>query len=154
MYDIINNVNTALNNFIWGVPAMVCILGVGLYLTVGSGFIQIRKFGYAMKQTLGKVFGKHDSAAGSHTFTPLFSAKKRRKIFFHVMPRFDALFPFVIPRFSSFPSSLVLTQSKRQGISSFFLSPVIPPFLQSKNGQGIFDSPQKKLLHCCKSLKW
>ena len=68
MYDIINNVNTALNNFIWGVPAMVCILGVGLYLTVGSGFIQIRKFGYAMKQTLGKVFGKHDSAAG--TITP------------------------------------------------------------------------------------
>ncbi|MBQ2997295.1 MAG: sodium:alanine symporter family protein [Oscillibacter sp.] len=67
MYDIINNVNTALNNFIWGVPAMVCILGVGLYLTVGSGFIQIRKFGYAMKQTLGKVFGKHDSAAGSIT---------------------------------------------------------------------------------------
>ena len=68
MYEIVNNVNTALNNFIWGVPAMICILGVGLYLTVGSGFIQIRKFGYAMKQTLGKVFGKHDSAAG--TITP------------------------------------------------------------------------------------
>lgn len=49
MYEIINSVNTALNNFIWGVPAMVCILGVGLYLTVGSGFIQVRKFGYAMK---------------------------------------------------------------------------------------------------------
>ena len=67
MYEIINSVNTALNNFIWGVPAMVCILGVGLYLTVGSGFIQVRKFGYAMKQTIGKVFSKKASADGSIT---------------------------------------------------------------------------------------
>ena len=67
MYEIINSVNTALNNFIWGVPAMVCILGVGLYLTVGSGFIQVRKFGYAMKQTIGKLFSKDASADGSIT---------------------------------------------------------------------------------------
>ena len=30
MLEIITSVNTALNNFIWGVPAMVCIIGVGV----------------------------------------------------------------------------------------------------------------------------
>ena len=30
MIETITAVNTAVNNFIWGVPAMVCIIGVGL----------------------------------------------------------------------------------------------------------------------------
>ena len=67
MYDIINNVNNALNAFIWGVPAIVCIIGVGLYLSIGTGFIQLRKLGYALKNTLGKVFSKNESAEGSIT---------------------------------------------------------------------------------------
>ena len=33
MLDIINSINGILNKFIWGVPAMVCILGVGAYLS-------------------------------------------------------------------------------------------------------------------------
>ena len=32
MIQIIEKVNSMVNNFIWGVPAMVCIFGVGLYL--------------------------------------------------------------------------------------------------------------------------
>jgi len=68
MYELINSVNTALNNFIWGVPAMVCIIGVGLYLSCRTGFIQLRKLGYALKNTLGKVFSKNDAAQG--TITP------------------------------------------------------------------------------------
>ena len=43
------------NNFIWGVPAMICIIGVGLLLSFRTGFIQIRKFPYAMKVTLGRM---------------------------------------------------------------------------------------------------
>ena len=49
MLELITNVNNALNSFIWGVPAMVCIIGVGLYLSLRTGFIQVRKFGYALK---------------------------------------------------------------------------------------------------------
>ena len=30
MLEIIQQLNQAVNNFIWGVPAMVCIIGVGL----------------------------------------------------------------------------------------------------------------------------
>ena len=44
MLQTIAAVNQAVNNFIWGVPAMVCIIGVGLLLSVRTGFIQIRKF--------------------------------------------------------------------------------------------------------------
>ena len=47
MLQIIETINTAVNNFIWGVPAMVCIFGVGLYLSIRTGFLQIRKFPYA-----------------------------------------------------------------------------------------------------------
>ena len=43
MLEIIESINEMLNNFIWGVPAMVCIIGVGLYLSVRTGFIQIRQ---------------------------------------------------------------------------------------------------------------
>ena len=67
MYETINHINTVLNDFIWGVPAMVCIMGVGIYLTIGTKFIQARKFGYAMKNTLGKVFSKSEAKAGSIT---------------------------------------------------------------------------------------
>ena len=67
MYETISHINTVLNDFIWGVPAMICIMGVGIYLTIGTKFIQARKFGYAMKNTLGKVFSKHEAKAGAIT---------------------------------------------------------------------------------------
>ena len=67
MLEIITSINTALNNFIWGVPAMVCIIGVGLYLSVRTGFLQIRKFGYALKCTIGRIFKKKEAAEGSIT---------------------------------------------------------------------------------------
>ncbi len=67
MVDMIEKVNSAVNGFIWGVPAMVLILGVGFFLSTLTGFIQIRKFGYAMKTTLGKVFSKNKAASGSMT---------------------------------------------------------------------------------------
>ena len=44
MVEIITAVNQAVNNFIWGVPAMICILGVGMYLSIRTGFLQSRKF--------------------------------------------------------------------------------------------------------------
>lgn len=67
MIETISNINSALNAFIWGVPAMVCILGVGLYLSFRTGFVQIRKFGFAIKATLGKMFNKDESVDGAIT---------------------------------------------------------------------------------------
>ena len=67
MIEWISAVNGAVNNFIWGVPAMVCILGVGLLLSVRTGFLQIRKFPYAIRTTLGRMFRKRDAADGAMT---------------------------------------------------------------------------------------
>ena len=67
MIDFITNINNALNSFIWGVPAMTCIIGVGLYLAIRTGFLQIRKFGYALKNTVGRMFQKQEAADGSLT---------------------------------------------------------------------------------------
>lgn len=67
MLETIETVNNAVNNFIWGVPAMVCIIGVGLLLSIRTGFIQIRKFPYAMKVTLGRMMKKRDASDGALT---------------------------------------------------------------------------------------
>ena len=67
MLQTITAVNQAVNNFIWGVPAMVCIIGVGLLLSVRTGFIQIRKFPYAIKTTIGRMFRKRDASDGAMT---------------------------------------------------------------------------------------
>lgn len=64
---MISSINTVLNNFIWGIPAMVCIIGVGLYLSARTGFIQIRKFGYAMRNTAGRMFSKKEASDGAIT---------------------------------------------------------------------------------------
>ena len=67
MLQIIENVNNVVNGFIWGVPAMVCIIGVGLYLSLRTGFVQIRKFGYALKCTIGRMFKKKEASDGALT---------------------------------------------------------------------------------------
>lgn len=65
MAEKIASINQVVNGFIWSVPAMICIIGVGLLLSVRTRFIQIRKFGVAMKNTVGKIFDKTQAKDGS-----------------------------------------------------------------------------------------
>ncbi|MEQ2563773.1 sodium:alanine symporter family protein [Ventrimonas sp. CLA-AP-H27] len=67
MLNTIESVNSVINNFIWGVPAMICIIGVGLYLSVGLRFLQICKFPYAIRVTIGRIFRKRDASDGAMT---------------------------------------------------------------------------------------
>ncbi|MCU6725314.1 alanine/glycine:cation symporter family protein [Muricoprocola aceti] len=67
MMEIIENINSVVNNFIWGVPAMLCIFGVGLYLSIRTHFLQIRKFPYAIKTTIGRMFRKRNASDGALT---------------------------------------------------------------------------------------
>ena len=67
MLKVIENINSIVNNFIWGVPAMICIIGVGLLLSFRTKFIQIRKFGYALKMTIGRIFEKKEASHGAMT---------------------------------------------------------------------------------------
>lgn len=65
MSEKIASINSIVNSFIWGVPAMICIIGVGILLTVRTRCIQVRKFGVAMKNTIGKIFDKTQARNGS-----------------------------------------------------------------------------------------
>lgn len=67
MLETIESINNVVNNFIWGVPAMICIIGVGLVLSFRTRFLQIRKFPYAMKVTIGRMFRKKQAADGAMT---------------------------------------------------------------------------------------
>ena len=67
MLQTIEMINNAVNNFVWGVPAMVCIIGVGLFLSLRTRFLQIRKFPYAIKTTLGRMFRKREASDGAMT---------------------------------------------------------------------------------------
>ena len=67
MLAAIESINSAINNFIWGVPAMICIIGVGLFLSIRTGFLQIRKFPYAIKTTIGRMFRKKSASDGALT---------------------------------------------------------------------------------------
>ena len=67
MVATIESINNVVNNFIWGVPAMICIVGVGLLLSIRTGFLQIRKFPYAMKVTIGRMLKKREASDGALT---------------------------------------------------------------------------------------
>ena len=67
MLSTIETINQVVNDFIWGVPAMVCIIGVGFYLSCRTGFLQIRKFSYAIQTTIGSMFRKRNASDGALT---------------------------------------------------------------------------------------
>ena len=65
MINFITELNSTINNFVWGLPMMVLIMGVGIYLSVRCGFPQFRHFAHIMKNTLGKAFEKTEKKEGS-----------------------------------------------------------------------------------------
>lgn len=67
MLQMIEQVNTAVNDFVWGVPAMICIIGVGLLLSIRTGFLQIREFPYMLRVTIDRMFHKKEAREGAMT---------------------------------------------------------------------------------------
>ena len=67
MTQTIAKINGIIGDFVWGVPAMILIMGVGLLLTIRTRGLQIRRFGYSMRMTLGKVFSREQAAKGAVT---------------------------------------------------------------------------------------
>ena len=69
MIDTIARINGTLNGIVWGLPATVLIFGVGLYLSIRTGFLQFTKFGTVWKNTIGKIFHR-TTEAGHGAVTP------------------------------------------------------------------------------------
>lgn len=53
-----------LNDLAWGPWMLILLVGTGIYLSYRVGFIQIRKFTYVMKNTMGKMFDKTELKDG------------------------------------------------------------------------------------------
>lgn len=64
---MIENINSAINSVVWGIPMLVLLVGVGVLLTFRTAGIQFRKFGYAIKNTIGKIFKKSEAGEGEIT---------------------------------------------------------------------------------------
>ena len=65
---------SAVHGFLWGVPSLVLILGVGLYLSIRTGFAQIRLFPWAMLDLLRKLWGREVRTEGVSSFQALCTA--------------------------------------------------------------------------------
>ena len=67
MDAILNFFTGPLNTFAWTYTLLPCVLLGGLFFTIRCRGLQFAKFGYAMKNTIGKVFKKQSAKEGSVT---------------------------------------------------------------------------------------
>ena len=68
--DVVADANNFLNDIAWGVFMCVLLVGTGAYISVRMGFPQFRKFGYIMRNTVGKLFRREKTNAGEGEITP------------------------------------------------------------------------------------
>lgn len=50
--NVVAEINSALSAFVWGLPTIFLILGTGLFLSVRTRFLQIRRFGEVLSKTI------------------------------------------------------------------------------------------------------
>jgi len=67
MWNQVIKINQAISGFVWGAPMLILMMGVGIYLSFCTKGIQLRRFGYAMRNTIGKVFEKQTAKKGEIT---------------------------------------------------------------------------------------
>lgn len=58
------NVLRSLNQLVWGVPTLLLIVGVGISLSIRTGFAQLRLFPAALKRFLGQFVRKNKDEGG------------------------------------------------------------------------------------------
>lgn len=63
---LIETVNDKLNAFAWGPIMLFLLVGTGIYLTVRTHCIQVTKFGYIMRNTVGTLFRKKKEDSGKN----------------------------------------------------------------------------------------
>ena len=56
MIDMITNVNGAVNNVVWGWPALILLGFTGVLMTSMTGFFQLSHLGHWLKNTIGSIF--------------------------------------------------------------------------------------------------
>ena len=67
MSEMLLKVNVAINGFVWGPYMLIGLMGVGVYLTLRTRFIQFAKFGLMWRETMGKAFRRSEEGEGDVT---------------------------------------------------------------------------------------
>lgn len=57
--EIISKINAEINGIVWGPIMLTFLIAVGIFLSVITGGMQFRKFGYMLKKTILGVFSKN-----------------------------------------------------------------------------------------------
>ncbi|MEY8339039.1 alanine/glycine:cation symporter family protein [Lachnospiraceae bacterium 62-35] len=65
MLQTIADVNGVINNFVWGIPMLVLLVGTGILMTCLTKVFQLSHIGFWIKHTLGSIFT--DKHITSHT---------------------------------------------------------------------------------------
>lgn len=63
--ETIARINGVVNDFVWGLPMLILLVGTGILMTVLTKGFQITKFGHWMKNTVGGIFT--DKSITAHT---------------------------------------------------------------------------------------
>ncbi len=63
--DVVTKVNKVVNDFVWGLPMLVMLVGTGILMTLLTKAFQVTKFGHWMKNTIGGIFT--DKKITAHT---------------------------------------------------------------------------------------
>ena len=75
--ELLRAINTAINDIVWGPVMLTLLIGTGLFLSVKTGFLQFRRFGYMLKHTICGVFSQKQhqkDAAGVSPFQAVATA--------------------------------------------------------------------------------
>jgi AGCS family alanine or glycine:cation symporter len=72
--DELLNLHNQINQWVWGPPMMVLLIGAGIVLTFATGGIQFRRFPFAMREVLGKLTAKREGEGSVSPFQALATA--------------------------------------------------------------------------------
>ena len=61
-FEKVTEINGVLNEFIWGVPGLVLLVGTGILLTCFTKFFQISHIGHWFKETIGSLFRRNSKS--------------------------------------------------------------------------------------------
>ncbi len=64
MIDLWLYLNTVINNLVWGPPMLIVLVGVGVYISIRTRFIQFSKFALMCRETMGNFFRGGGKAEG------------------------------------------------------------------------------------------
>ena len=67
MMDVLIEIHNQINALVWGTPLIIALMSTGLFLTIWTGGIQFRRFGFAFREVLGKLWTK---GTGTGTVSP------------------------------------------------------------------------------------